>query len=254
MRGYKVALLNTSKEKKRIVVSQSMYFPWVGLLEQIRLADVVVHYDDVQFARGFCNRVQVKTPNGPKWLTIPLRDYHRGQQIDEVLIDDRADWRSRHRDILRQCYSKAPFCGEMLALVDEVFSVKSDTLADLSRESLLALVRYFDLTDKTQFLCSRDIGVGGSSSQRLHDICIALGASEYVTGHGAKNYLDHQIFEKSEIRVQYMDYQLTPYPQLQGDFTPYVSGLDLVANCGKKGVEKILSQSIYWRNLLNGSD
>ena len=55
-----------------VVVSQSMYFPWCGLLDQIRQADVFVYYDDVQLVRGFCNRVQVKTLQGYKWITVPL--------------------------------------------------------------------------------------------------------------------------------------------------------------------------------------
>ena len=55
----------------RVVISQSMLFPWVGLLEQMRLADVFVHYDDVQFSKGsFVNRVQVKTPDGVRWMTF----------------------------------------------------------------------------------------------------------------------------------------------------------------------------------------
>ena len=29
-----------------LVVSQPMYFPWVGMLEQIRLCDTYVFYDD----------------------------------------------------------------------------------------------------------------------------------------------------------------------------------------------------------------
>ncbi|MCA9907942.1 MAG: WbqC family protein, partial [Anaerolineae bacterium] len=66
----------------KLVISQSMYFPWAGLLEQIRLADTFVHYDDVQHTRGFYNRVQIKTGNGVRWITVPLRDWHQGQRID----------------------------------------------------------------------------------------------------------------------------------------------------------------------------
>ena len=31
-----------------VVISQSMLFPWVGTLEQMLLADVFIHYDDVK--------------------------------------------------------------------------------------------------------------------------------------------------------------------------------------------------------------
>ena len=54
---------------KTVVISQPMYFPWIGIFEQIRLADVFVFYDDVQFTRGFINRVQYKTPQGTGWIT-----------------------------------------------------------------------------------------------------------------------------------------------------------------------------------------
>ena len=60
---------------KTVVISQPMFFPWVGIFEQIRLADIFVHFDDVQLPWGssFINRVQIKTKDGIKWLTIPIR-------------------------------------------------------------------------------------------------------------------------------------------------------------------------------------
>lgn len=246
-----MAEINSTASNTKTVISQSMYFPWVGLLEQICLADIFMHYDDVQLARGFYNRVQVKTVNGSKWLTVPLRDHHRGQHIDEVLIDDRTDWRSQHKDILRQAYLKAPYREEMLSLVDGVFSKPVATLSDVSRASIIALAEYFGLAEKTRFMNSTDMGIPGASSQRLHDLCVAVAADVYVTGHGARNYLDHELFEQSGIKVEYMKYRMIPYPQLHGDFTPYVSGLDLVANCGRTGASVICSNSIYWKDFLN---
>jgi len=237
----------------KIVISQSMYFPWVGLLEQVRLSDTFIHYDDVQYARGFYNRVQIKTTNGLKWLTVPLKDQHRGQHIDEVQVDNRTDWRSQHRDILKQAYRESPYCKEMLALVDEVFSQQHTTLGDVSRNSFLALANYFNLSEGTCYLNSSAMNIPGASSQRLHDFCLALGADTYITGHGARNYLDHDLFERSNIIVEYMRYQMRTYPQLHGNFTPYVTSLDLVANCGRDGVQVICSESINWKEFINES-
>ena len=71
-----------------IVISQPMYFPWVGILEQVQLSNIYVNYEDVQFSKGsFSNRVQVKTQSGIKWLTIPLKKLVLGQLINEVEID-----------------------------------------------------------------------------------------------------------------------------------------------------------------------
>jgi hypothetical protein len=239
---------------RSVVISQSMYFPWVGLLEQIRLADSFVHYDDVQFDRGFYNRVQVKTQQGMRWITVPLSNHRRVQKISEIAVDSGADWRRQHRDILAQAYRKAPFLGDMLAVVDSVFERPINKLADVARTSLMALAEYFDLSSGRDFLDSRDLAVEGSSSQRLRDIVLAIGGETYITGHGAKNYLDHDMFERAGISVKYMDYRCTPYPQLHGPFTPYVSSLDLIANCGKQGAAFIASQATDWRKFLNVSD
>ncbi|HOX52645.1 MAG TPA: WbqC family protein, partial [Fibrobacteria bacterium] len=37
-----------SGDRRTVVITQPMYFPWVGLFEQIRLADEIVWLDDVQ--------------------------------------------------------------------------------------------------------------------------------------------------------------------------------------------------------------
>jgi len=231
-----------------------MYFPWVGLLEQIRLADIVVHYDDVQFTRGFYNRVQVKTDQGSKWITVPIRDHHRGQNIDEVLVDDRLDWRSQHRNVISHAYRNAPFIDEVLALVDSVFEQPANTIADISRCSIMALVNYFKLGNNCQFMNSKKLGVEGRSSQRLHDLVKVLGGKIYITGHGALNYLDHTLFDRSGIAVQYMKYRCIPYPQLYGTFTPYVTALDLIANCGSEGAHVIKSTAINWKDFVNESN
>lgn len=238
----------------RVVISQSMYFPWVGFLEQLHLADVFVRYDDTQFSKGgFTNRVQIKTAGGSSWLTLPLKGLRLGQKIDEVQLDNEKDWRRAHRDKLYQAYSAAPFVKEMLDLVDRVFAKPSASLSEISHRSMFEVAEYFGLTANLSHFDSADLGVGGRSSQRVLGIVRQLGGDTYVTGHGAKKYLDHQAFEKNGIAVCYMDYQCIPYPQLHGEFTPYVSSLDLIANCGPLGARHIQPQAIDWKEYINES-
>ncbi len=71
-------------KEKRVLITQSFLFPWVGLLEQVRLCDICVHYDDVQFSKGsFTNRVQLKLADGSRWMTVPLANFHLGQLINQ---------------------------------------------------------------------------------------------------------------------------------------------------------------------------
>jgi hypothetical protein len=231
-----------------IVISQPMYFPWVGLLEQVRLADKFVFYSDVQFARGFFNRVQVKTGQDTSWMTVPVKNVRSRQRIDEVEIDHNKNWKLDHLAILKRSLGKAPFFSDVEELCDSVWSEPCTTLDQLSSLSIVALSRYFGLTETTEFLDSRDIGIEGAGSQRLLDICNALEANCYITGHGAANYLQHELFEGKGIEVQYMDYQCVPYNQFFGTFTPYVTGLDLIAHQGKAGLNYLRSGTVNWRN------
>jgi hypothetical protein len=235
-----------------IVVSQPMFFPWVGMFEQVRLADIFVNYDDVQFSRGsFTNRVQIKTAHGVKWLTVPLKEQRLGQCINEVKIDSSKNWQRRHLDQLAQAYQLAPFCEDMLALVDAVYQGSYSTIGQLAYASMMKCCSYYGLDDGRRFVEVGELGVHGTSSLRVRDIVIALKGSCYVTGLGARGYLDHGMFEESNIRVEYMNYKRIPYQQLHGSFTPYVSLLDLIANAGPRGIDCISSQSIHWKEFLS---
>jgi|TARA_B100001971_G_C18262194_1_gene588010 hypothetical protein len=234
---------------KTVVISQPMYFPWVGLLEQVRLADVWVHLDDAQLSKGgFFNRVQLKSDQGTPWLTVPLAKNRLGQALNEIQLAEH-DWRRKHLSTLRQTYAKAPCVDEMLALVEEVFEREVDTLSSLSAASIEASSEYFEIAPSDIRWSSR-LRIGDGGSARVLAICRALGAERYVTGHGARDYLDHESFEASGIRVEYMNYEKRPYPQLHRDFTPYVTALDLVANCGRPGREVIASGTVYWKDFL----
>ena len=229
-----------------------MYFPWVGMLEQVRQADTFVHYDDVQFVRGFFNRVQIKTPSGVRWLTVPLRDLHRGQRICDVQVDEGRPWRRDQRRLLAEAYRSARFCDDMLDLHQGATDGAGGSLDQLARASLRALIAYFGLDHDTTFLDSRSLGAEGKGSARILGLCTELSASVYITGHGAKNYLEHETMEQQGVRVEYMNYQMVPYPQLHGGFTPYVSALDLVANCGPEGRKYICSGTLDWKEVIHG--
>lgn len=234
-----------------IVISQPMFFPWVGMFEQIRMADIYVDYNDVQFSKGsFTNRVQIKTAYGVKWLSVPLAKFNLGDPINEVKVDTKHDWKHQHLRQLSQAYESAQYRKDMLALVEQVYEQPHVTIGQLSQSSIIACCNYYGLHNDRQFVDIRDLRVLGKSSERVRDIVAGLAGSCYITGLGAKDYLNHGLFESSNIRVEYMNYRKMPYPQLHGAFTPYVSLLDLIANTGPHGLEYICSKTIYWRDFI----
>lgn len=229
------------------MVSQPMVWPWVGFFEQVRLADVFVHFDDVQLpvGRSFITRVQVKTPAGLRWMKIPVLADGHPRLIKDTFLEDGKNWRASHRSLLAEALAGTPFVSDALALVDTVYSAPAVSLADVNRLAIEAVADYLDL--RPRFILSSAIGSGRSSSEKLIDIVAAVGGQAYITGHGALNYLNHELFEAAGLRVEYMDYKMVPYPQLHGPFTPSVTILDLIANCGRAGREFLCSSSVYWK-------
>lgn len=232
----------------KVVVSQSMFFPWAGLFEQMRLADVYVHYDEVQLPQGrsFITRVQIKTADGVQWLTVPVRRAS-GQKIAEAVVDD-GPWREKHLRSLRHAYGRAPFAEEMLAIVEGVYESPARALSEINRRGLDAVAAYYGL--QPRMTSSALLGIEGHGSERLLGIVQKLGGTTYITGHGAAQYLDHELFERNGIAVEYMNYARVAYPQLHGAFTPYVSILDLIANVGREGRSVMMSGTVPWREFV----
>ncbi|WP_143485901.1 WbqC family protein [Pseudomonas sp. PA15(2017)] len=233
-----------------VVISQPMYFPWVGMFEQWRLADDFSFFDNVQFARGFINRVQYKTPDGSAWLTVPLRQHSRDTRICDLECAEESGWRDKHLRTLAMALSGTPHLQDALGLAESVLLRRDLGLCELLIEGMQAVAGYFDLLDGKRLHRSSQLAVTGRKSELIQGLVAHLGGDRYVTGMGALNYLDHEAFEQAGIEVCYMDYRKREYPQKFSTFTPYVTILDLVANCGREGRAVIESGVIHWRQAL----
>lgn len=235
---------------RRVVISQPMWFPWVGLLEQIRLADVYVHYDDVQFSKGsFVNRVQLKGPHGVEWMTIPLEKLHLGQTIQELQVRDTLPWRAHHLEQLERSFEGAPFAEDAWTLARAVLQTNTSSACELVIASLEALADYFDIGPRPLRHRSSTLGVPGRSWERVLATVRHFDGDVYVSGAGGRAYLDHEAFEAAGVRVEYMKYLKLVYPQGHGAFTPFVSSLDLIAHRGRDGRANLASESVHWKEL-----
>lgn len=230
-----------------IVISQPMFLPWIGMYEQLNLSDIFVHYDDVQFPKGrsFTNRVQIKTKDGIKWLTVPIDKKNSGKLINETLISYNENWQDRHLSIIKQSFSKTKYKQDVLDLIEQIYFKQFETISELNIYAFELLAHYLDFSKK--FLLSSSLHTNTKSSQKLVDIVKSLNGTKYITGLGALNYVNYELFEQENISLEYMDYSISSYEQMFGEFTPYVTILDLIANEGHNGKKYINSKSIYWK-------
>jgi hypothetical protein len=219
-----------------VAILQPGYLPWLGFFDQLRRCDVFVYYDDVQFDKhGWRNRNRIKSPAGSLWLTVPvLTGGRQGQAIMDAEIDDRVPWQRKHLASIAQNYARAPYLSDYLDELEEVLKRPWKRLVDL--DIAVAALMSGWLGIRRTIARSSELDIGGDQSERLLNICRHFGARRYLSGDSARNYLDLALFRHSGISVEWQNYGHPRYPQLHGDFLPYMSALDLVLNMGPKSL------------------
>jgi WbqC-like protein len=218
---------------KTVAIVQSCYIPWKGYFDLIGLADEFIVYDDRQYTKNdWRNRNRIKTPHGLQWLTIPVASSGRhGQRIDETEASD-LRWPSKHWKAIAQNYSRAPYFGDHASRFERLYADLDDPrLATINHRFIVAVCEALGIT--TAILPSTAYPVEGGRSERVLALCRAAGATRYLTGPAARDYLDEALFEDAGIDVEYMSYEGYPeYPQLYPPFEHSVTALDLIFNVG----------------------
>ena len=222
----------------KVAVIQSNYIPWRGYFDVIHDVDLFVFYDDVQYTiNDWRNRNKVKTANGVTWLTIPVGNQNE-RRICDVEIRDRS-WARKHWMTIEQSYRKAPGFAAYGAFFQDVYAQPWQSLSHLN-QTLIGRIASELLGIRTAFRDSREFDLAGVRGDRLLSLLRQAGATDYVSGPAAKNYLDVPAYADAGIQVHWKDYSSYPeYPQLHGTYAPGLSVVDLLLNCGDRAPDYI---------------
>ena len=215
-------------------------------MHKVMSADIFVYLDTVQFSKnGLQNRNQIKTANGPLWLTVPVK-HQLGHSIAATEIaDNRAT--EKHWKTLTATYSRTPGFELWREELRELLTRPYRSLANVAIASTEWMLEKLNVNAK-RMLASEIQGIHGHASELVASICKALGATQYLTGTGALAYLNLNDF--SDITCDVLVQQWTPltYPQkhMTDGFTSDLSTLDLLLNCPDKAATMIANAG-SWR-------
>lgn len=218
---------------KRVAILQSSYIPWKGYFDLIRQVDEFILYDDAQFTkRDWRNRNQIKTKDGLLWLTIPV--HVKGlftQAIKDVMVSD-ATWGDKHFKTIAAAYARAPFFNDYRGMIEELYrGSRSLRLSDVNRRFIDAFVALLGI--RTKLSWSMDYVLPEGRVERLVALCKQAGASAYLSGPAARDYIDPRLFADAGIELSYIDYAgYREYQQVHPPFSHHVSLIDLIFNVG----------------------
>lgn len=223
----------------KISVHQPHYHPWIGYFDKIQKSDVFVYLDNVQYKkREFQNRNKIRTKDGWVWLTVPVvTKGNYFQKICEVEIDNSNAWLKTHWEMIKANYKKAEYFLAHKDFFENIYSAKWNRLMDISVKITEYLLEQFQI--KTKICYESDMDVSAVSTDRIIQICKKLGADTYLTGQGAREYMDEKRFEQEGIALQWQEFEHPVYKQVYEGFEPCMSAIDLLFNCGTESSEII---------------
>ena len=225
-----------------LTAAQPAFLPWAGLIAKIASADMFVSFDAVPFEyHGFGNRNRVLTSQGIQWLTVPVRmDDHLSKPICEIKLIE-GNWRRKHLRTIELAYQKSPYFEQYYPALKEIYSKEWKTLAGLNDALLKWILMELDIA--VPIVKASEQGFEGSKSALVLDMCLKMGATEYIFGSQGRDYADVSAFDSAGVKVHFQDYKHPVYPQVGGgEFVPNLSVIDLLMNCGPDSLDIIMEQ------------
>lgn len=217
----------------RVAIIQSSYIPWKGYFDIIHDVDEFIFLDHVQFtSRDWRTRNRIKTRDGLLWLTVPAGS-DRNRRICDVRLEDRS-WQEKHWKTILHNYSKAPHFARYRPFFEEIYlGTAWSSLSELNQTMTTRIAREL-LGIETRFRDSRELDPEGAKLELILDLVRKSGATTYVSGPSADDYIDPALFADAGVELVYKQYSGYPeYAQAHPPFEHAVSIVDLLFNVGE---------------------
>lgn len=233
-------------------IHQPQFLPWPGYIAKIMLCDLFVFLDDVQFKKNeFQNRNRIMLADRIAWITVPV-SFKFGDTISEVRVVDSSVWKGKMIKTFKQYYGKAPYFNIYFPALEDILNKKWDNLAELNIATVKWIMDSMEVTKQT--VRSSDLkGVTGIKTDRLIDICKILEADTYLSGEGAKSYIEIEKFRQNGIKLIFLKF----LPELYYNYYnrdkkrgENLSIVDTLFYCGGKNCRELLKRSVIIKEKL----
>ncbi len=222
----------SEKKPKIIGIHQPMFLPYTGTIKKIIDSDIFIFLDDVQFAdSGFQNRNRIYTKDGIKWITVPLSKPRYQLPINKIRINYNTNWIDNLLGQIQHNYGKTSYYKEVYGMIENVLRRKYEFLSELCIDMTKEIIAYLNI--EKEYRISSDVKCKSDDRiERIIDLVHSENGDVFLSGDGAKTYIELDRF--TDIEVRFQNYVCKEYPQSKCDeFIPYLSIVDYLCNVGK---------------------
>jgi hypothetical protein len=223
----------------RLVGHQPEFLPWLGFFHKLTLGDMYMIVDTVQFKKKhFENRNRICTRAGALWLTVPVQTQgHFDQRINEVVIDNRSNWRRKILKSIELNYAQAPYFSRYWPFFSNALGEDREMIAELNETLIRGCIEFLHI--EVEIVKSSELGVSARGTDLIVEMCRAVDADVYISGQSGKEYLDEAAVKANGIELRYQSFSHPQYRQAGSSFVPQMSVIDLLFNEGEKAGEYV---------------
>jgi hypothetical protein len=218
----------------KIAIVQPPYLPWMGYFDMLRRVDLMIFLDTVSVnLRSFQRRNRIRIPTGWMWLTVPvLKDGGQSPIFRNARLNETTGWRRKHWKAIVSSYERAPYFDEYRGFFETFYNEPQNSLQEVNVNLIKYVAEQLGLTTPTRY--ASELDPEGKKTELLLDICRKTGASYYLSGPTAKNYLRPELFEARGIALEFHEYKHPTYEQRFPGFISHMSSIDLLFNTGDR--------------------
>ncbi len=225
----------TSDEKVKVAINRPNFLPWLGFMAILDSVDVFIVLDEIlSSTRNFLTRNQIKDKQGKaQWITQSKHKASIHTRVCDLELKA-SNWREKLVNQITDYYRKAPYFSKY---ADDIFTLINNNESNLltyNVSMLKSLCNYLGINTKF-YLASEILEKEHENAQdRMIDLCQKVKASGYYNPKDGVEKGLYQVdkFNKCGLDLYKHIYQHPEYPQINGEFVPYMSVIDLLFNCG----------------------
>lgn len=228
----------------KLAIMQPYFFPYIGYFQLINAVDKFVFYDDVNFIKqGWINRNNILVNNNKHLFAFPIEKISSFKSIAETKINKNLFEKKKQKffKTIKISYKKAPYYREISGLVFSTLNQNSEYISDYAKESIVSVLKYLNI--ETKIIISSTIYKNNylNSTKRVLDICQKENAKIYINPSGGKKIYSDLEFNKNSIELKFLKTGDIKYKQLENEFVPNLSIIDLMMFNSKNEIKKMLN-------------
>lgn len=184
---------------------QPNFMPYMGFFYKMYMSDIFTLSDSVLFSNsGFHNYNYIRTDMERRKLTVPVTN--KNGLISDVRL---CQWEHNSTKIIKRLqndYARAPYFDILFPVFEWHLKSDYESMVDLNTSLILLACRLMDINCEICMESALDI-TGGTPTEQIADICKKTGCSTYLSGTGAKAYLDEPYLNNNGIKVLWSAYE-----------------------------------------------